>query len=132
MMEDTVWRADYENLLKERDALRAEVERERGWAEIVWMIRDHLAALGCCCEGHKKGDSAPMFYPEWISCVVRKYSSEQLRTALCEACEIIEQVDWVPTEDDDYRCSWCGWEQEGHAPDCRAAAFLEKWGKGDD
>ncbi len=56
-------------LLAENERLKERLENEEGAREILGMVADRLSAHGCE-HGHAHKDTPPMFYPEWINCVV--------------------------------------------------------------
>lgn len=84
---------------------------EEGWAEeVLDMIAARLEALGCQHPGLSHQSTPPMFYDDWIACVVGKREAENARlreqaealaTALEHACSgQLSKVEWARVVDE--------------------------------
>lgn len=74
----------YSRALAELERLERNLEMANG---CLGMIREDLAALGCC-HGHDSSATPPMMYNDWIRCVVAK--RERVDAALVTAARIAE------------------------------------------
>ena len=63
-------------LKAENERFREREEQNGDWHAVVKMIGDALEEIGCDCGPNAHKATPPMFYPEWIVCVLQSKTRE--------------------------------------------------------
>lgn len=123
------WAEGAARLRAEAERLREDIEQlRRGQTGLVEQTTAFTAAIEAELKYHEFDNRLPTFR---IAELVRKFKNgvpfdgqETLQADLNEARALVRSA-----RSKHGQCLFCGWGNEEHAPDCRAAAVLAKGGR---